>query len=108
MDATTGAGRIGAHRVEFSDSHATFEAYCRERWGWSRQHAYEVMDAAAVAGALSATADTVPKNERQARAMLNSLEPAERQQVRQGIAPEHVVRKMAAPPPASPPSRGSD
>jgi hypothetical protein len=48
----------------------TFEAYCSERWGLKRQRAYELIDAAAVAGALSSMDDTpTPTNERQARAL---------------------------------------
>lgn len=57
--------------------------YCGERWGWKRSNAYEVMDAAAVAGALSGTPD-MPGSVNQARAMMATLDPDEREQVRKG------------------------
>jgi len=53
----------------YRESHATFEAYCRERWGWSRQHAYRQIKAAQMVGTLSPMGDK-PANERQARALL--------------------------------------
>jgi len=52
----------------YRQSHPTFEAYCRERWGMSRPRAYEVMGAAEAVCNLSAMADIpLPANERQAR-----------------------------------------
>ena len=80
----------------YRETHATFEAYCRERWGWGRSNAYELMDAARVAGVLSGTPDT-PTSVRQARAMLDRLDPEEREQVRRGEATPRVVQKLAAP-----------
>ena len=50
----------------YRDSHATFEAYCEERWAMSRQHAYRTIDAARVVDVLSPTGD-MPMNERTAR-----------------------------------------
>lgn len=44
-------------------SHATFEDYCRERWGLKRQRAYELMGAAGVAARLSEICDTPPRRE---------------------------------------------
>lgn len=64
-------------------THPTFEALCRERWGWTRARAYQQMDAAAVAGALSTTVDK-PTTEREARAILVNLDPEERAEVRSG------------------------
>ena len=43
--------------------YTTFEAYCQDRWGWSRRRAHQQIQAAQVAGALSTTVD----NEAQAR-----------------------------------------
>jgi hypothetical protein len=72
----------------YRETHATFEAYCGERWGWSRSHSYEVMDHAAVAGALSDTSDT-PATFRESRAILAGLEPEEREnRVSRRIAPD--------------------
>ena len=80
----------------YRETHATFEAYCRERWGWGRSNAYELMDAARVAGVLSGTPDT-PTSVRQARAMLNRLEPEERKAVREGTTSPRTVKKMTEP-----------
>ena len=79
----------------YRETHATFEAYCRERWGWGRSYANKTIRAAQTADALGTT---VPiQSERQARAMLNRLEPEEREQVRRGEATPRVVQKLAAP-----------
>ncbi len=52
----------------YRDTHATFEAYCRERWDFSRPRAYRLIDAARVTGLLSTTVDTpLPASESQAR-----------------------------------------
>lgn len=48
-------------------THDTFEDYCRERWGWSRQHATRQIQAAEVASTLSPIGDN-PSKESQARA----------------------------------------
>lgn len=52
----------------YQNTHATFEAYCRERWGMSRQHAYRQI-AAARRAALSPMGD-MPSNERQVRRLM--------------------------------------
>ncbi|MFN8160610.1 MAG: hypothetical protein U0R52_06150 [Solirubrobacterales bacterium] len=52
----------------YHGSHTTFEDYCRERWGFSRQRAHQHIEAAEVAGVLSTTVDKpAPETERQAR-----------------------------------------
>ena len=38
--------------------HGTFEGYCRERWGMSRQRAGQLIDASEVVGAMTTTVDT--------------------------------------------------
>lgn len=48
--------------------YSKFDDYCRERWGWSRQHGYRLMDAAAVAALVSPMGDT--PNERQVRELM--------------------------------------
>ena len=45
---------------------ATFEEYCKERWGMNRAHAYRLIDAAEVVNNLSPIGD-IPANESQAR-----------------------------------------
>lgn len=81
----------------YRETHATFEAYCGERWGWTRQHAYRHIDAAQVAGALSST-DDKPGSVREARAMLANLEPEEREQVRKGTATPATLARLSSPP----------
>jgi ParB family chromosome partitioning protein len=73
----------------YRETHATFEAYCRERWGWTRQHANRQIQAARMAEVLEPMGP-IPENERQARAILESLPPEERAQVRDGVVPEKL------------------
>jgi hypothetical protein len=61
---------VGAALLEIRDSrlyresHATFEDYCRERWGLSTTFAYDIIISAKVVGQLSAIADTpLPRSE---------------------------------------------
>lgn len=61
-------------------SHGSFETYCRERWGFSRQHAYRMIDGADVVALLSPRTDAdppAPQHEKHARP-LASLPPAAR------------------------------
>lgn len=61
-------------------THATFEAYCAERWNLRRQRAYELIDASIVAGRLSEISDITPERESHV-APLTSLPPEEQQAV---------------------------
>lgn len=54
----------------YLETHATFEAYCQERWGWSRRHANRTIQAAEVAEILGPMG---PANERQARELVPLL-----------------------------------
>lgn len=54
-------------------THPTFEAYCRERWGWSKQHAIRQIQAARVAGTLAPTG-AIPATGRQARELVPLLD----------------------------------
>src|SRR5512139_3559133 len=83
----------------YRGTHATFEAYCRERWGWTRDYADKHIDAVRVTDALPTDVGK-PANEAQARAMLAKLEPQERAQVRKGTASPATVERMTAPRPA--------
>jgi hypothetical protein len=49
-------------------THTSWEAYCQERWGFSRAHGYRLIAAADVARDVSPTGDTI--NERQARELV--------------------------------------
>ena len=51
-------------------THATFEEYCRERWGWSRQRAHQLITASEVVGELASTTVDAPTTERQARELV--------------------------------------
>jgi len=73
---------VGRALAEIRDStlyrqtHATFEAYCRERWDLSRPRAYQLVEAAEAAGRLSTTVDK-PSSEGQVRPLTRL--PAEQQ-----------------------------
>lgn len=56
-------------------SHATFEDYCRERWGWSARHASRQIEAAEIAGEIGPIGPK-PTHESQVRP-LASLPPDE-------------------------------
>ena len=62
------------YRQEFG----TFEDYCRERWGFKRSYAYELIDAADTMANLSGIPDT-PKSVSQLRP-LTTLEPAQQRE----------------------------
>jgi hypothetical protein len=87
----------------YRQTHATFEAYCRERWDLSRTYAYQLIGASEVVDEVAAVSDVVPANEAQARP-LASLPPEQRLEVWQAAvdtAPEgkitatHVKRTVA-------------
>jgi len=59
----------------YREQHATFEAYCRDRWGMSRIHAHRMIDAARVCDVLPI--GNKPTNEAQARPLARL--PAEEQ-----------------------------
>jgi len=80
---------VGAALVEIRDArlyrgaYKTFEAYCRDRWGIGRRHAYQIIDAAAVVENVRNCAQIgdafgvpLPANEAQARP-LKGLAPHE-------------------------------
>lgn len=58
----------------YRQAHDTFEAYCKHRWGMSRQRAYQLMSSVKVVDNLSTIVDKVPETESQARP-LTQLEP---------------------------------
>ncbi|GGR65688.1 hypothetical protein GCM10008959_30010 [Deinococcus seoulensis] len=65
-------------------AHRTFGDYCEQVWGWSRQRAQQLIDAAETTHALS-TIGLHPENERQAR------ELKEAAKVVQHLEPEQIV-----------------
>lgn len=60
----------------YSQTHKTFEAYCKDRWGFSRPRAYELIKSAKVSENLSEISDK-PENDFQAREL--SRLPADQQ-----------------------------
>lgn len=58
----------------YRDSHGTFEAYCKERWGFARNYANKLIESSSVAGRISDMGTTVPKTERQAREVAKAPE----------------------------------
>lgn len=93
---------VGNALLEIRDSRlyrqqfATFEAYCRERWGLKERRAYQLLDAAEVVKNLACTM-VQPTTERQARP-LTRLEPEVQREVWQDIvatiAPDQITAKI--------------
>jgi N6-adenosine-specific RNA methylase IME4 len=61
-------------------THAAFADYCRERWGFSRQRAHQLIGAAEVVANVSTIVDILPTNEAQARELVR-LSPDEQREV---------------------------
>jgi len=86
----------------------TFEAYCKQKWDFSRSYAYRLIDSAKVIEIVSPIGDKKPETESQARA-LACLTPEQQREAWQKVietAPEgkvtaaivkKVVREMIAP-----------
>jgi hypothetical protein len=53
----------------YREKWGTFEEYVKQRWNWTRQRAYHLIDAAAVAAELPAECQPVVDTERKARAV---------------------------------------
>ncbi len=72
---------VGEALLEVRDSklyrvgYATFEAYCKGRWGLSQSRSYQLMDAATIAGVLSSTTVELPNE-----AVARELAPVLREQ----------------------------
>jgi len=49
------------------DTHATFEAYCAERWGWSKTHSNRLIESAEVVETFTTVNTRPPAPERTAR-----------------------------------------
>lgn len=65
----------------YRESYATFEDYCRERWGWSKTHANRQVEAANTAEILTPMGVNV-ENERQARELAPLLKADSEEVVR--------------------------
>lgn len=54
---------------------SSFDDYTRERWGWSRVRAHQLIDAAKVSDAVLTMVNTAPASERQARELARADDP---------------------------------
>jgi protein gp37 len=75
-------------------THGTFEAYCRERWGWSKSHANRQIEAARVADEMTPIG-VAPTTESQARE-LTRVEPERRAEVWQATIEQTNGKPTAA------------
>lgn len=100
-------GRL--YRAEFG----TFEDYCRERWGFRRQRANELITAALVVDEISSTGTPAPSNEAQAVALARVPEPERAEVWRETVERTNgkptaaAIRETYRPAPAPEPSTDS-
>lgn len=74
---------VGLALAEIRDSKlyrqgfATFEDYCKERWGWERRRAYELIASSEAVASMCSTEHILPpvSNERQARELAKIKDP---------------------------------
>ena len=84
----------------------TFEAYCQERWGWSRQRGSQLINAATVVQQLPQNLSTMVDSERVARE-ISKVPPTERPQVieeasNNGHLTAKAIKEKYGPPPVQP------
>lgn len=70
-------------------AYGSFETYCEQRWGFSRQRAYQMMQASTVLDNMSKIVDTLPQVESQLRE-LAKLDTAEKQVLAFVTAAQHA------------------
>lgn len=88
VDVGTALAEIRDRRL-YRETHPEFDSYCRERWGFNRQRAHQMIEAASVTVALSTTVDIPPPRiERQARE-LAKVEPEHRADTWRAVVDEH-------------------
>jgi len=86
----------------YKREYSSFEEYCRKKWGWTRQHAYRLIEAAPVA-----KCHQLVTNESVARELAR-VEPTRRAGVVQAIVAEgqpvtaEAIRRHLPPPPMQP------
>src|SRR5262245_42800910 len=66
VEVGSALAEIRDHRL-YRATHKTFEDYCRERWGWNRAHANQIISGAEAVRKLPQGMDTMVSNQRQAR-----------------------------------------
>jgi hypothetical protein len=94
-------------RKLYRRDYSTFEAYCQDRWGWSRQRGSQLIQAAAVVEALPEKMSTVVDNERVARELAKLPVPQQKAVIKEAIKAGEplttpMVRAKLPPPPIVP------
>lgn len=79
----------------YRESHESFETYCRDRWGFSRQRAYQMIEAAGVASELSNTLDIAPPHNSRQAAELARVPAPQRAEVWQRATAQYGERVTA-------------
>lgn len=64
----------------YRETHGTFEAYCKEKWGMSKMHAHRLMGAAEVTSNLDSNQLVTPSSESQVRPLAH-LPPDQQKEV---------------------------
>lgn len=78
--------------------HDTFEDYCQDRWGFSRQRAHQMIEAASVVGEMSKIFDTPPQRESHAAAFAHIPDPESRADVwKRAVGPACAPLLIGAP-----------
>ncbi len=84
----------------YREHYATFEDYCRDRWGWGRSRAEQLISASNVVDVMGVTSGNTPRTERQVRELASIPDPEERQSVWEETVirhgPEPTARQIAA------------
>ncbi len=96
MDVVTALLAIRDGRL-YRDTYETFEAYCRDRWGVKRAHAYRMIQAAETVAEMSPVGDVpLPTNERHVRELARLPDPVERAEAWESTVSAHGPRPTAA------------
>lgn len=86
---------IREKRLYRIQGHDTFEAYCQEKWQFSRSYAHRIMEAAEIAADLLPIGN-VAQTESQARELARLPDPESRREVWQHVHEEHGENVTAA------------
>lgn len=93
VDVGTALAQIRDSRL-YRETHGDFDSYCRERWGFSRQRALQMIDAAAISNDLTTQVVIPPSHEKQIRE-LSRIEPEQRAEVWQAVVDQHGEKPTA-------------
>lgn len=88
MDVGTALMEIRDERL-YRETYSDFDAYCRERWGFSRVRSTQIITAARIANELVTTVTTpLPIRESQVRELARA-QPEQRAEIWQAVVEEH-------------------